>query len=72
MAATSRPTHRRSECAGTAKGRRRAASLRLSAAHLRFDRSIAALRKAALDQIDRQSLVSATLRAATDRLAAGL
>ncbi|WP_375408868.1 hypothetical protein [uncultured Methylobacterium sp.] len=71
MAATPRPSRLRATWPGTAQGRRRAAALRLSAAHRRFDRSIAALRKAALDQVDRQVVVSVALRAATDRLAAG-
>lgn len=71
MAATSRPSRSRGPWPGTAQRRRRAAALRLSAAHQRFDRSIAALRKAALDQVDRQLVVSAALRAATDRLVAG-
>jgi len=71
MAATLRLSRSRGASPKSAQGRRRAAALRLSAAHRRFDRSIAVLRKAALDQVDRQLLVSAALRAATDRLAAG-
>ncbi|KQT19982.1 hypothetical protein ASG40_04060 [Methylobacterium sp. Leaf399] len=53
----------------TARGRRRAAVLRFGLAQRRFERSIAALREAALDEVDRQVAVSATLRAAADRLA---
>ncbi|NEU14080.1 hypothetical protein G3T14_18375 [Methylobacterium sp. BTF04] len=53
-----------------ARGRRRAAALRLHTARQRFDRSMIALRKAALDHIDSQDHVSATLRATLDRLVA--
>lgn len=71
MAAIPRPSRPRSPGPKSAHWRCRAASLRLSAAHRRFDRSIDALCKAALDQVDRQVVVSDALRAATDRLAAG-
>lgn len=42
--------------------RDRAARLRLGAARIRFDRSMVVLRRAALDQVDRQMRVSETLR----------
>ena len=71
MADTPRLAPARGPSPKSAHGRRRAAALRLSAAHRRFDLSIAALSKAALDQVDRQLAVSAALRAATVRLAAG-
>ncbi|MBX9934451.1 MAG: hypothetical protein K2Y56_23540 [Methylobacterium sp.] len=54
---------------GSVRHRRRLAALRLSAAHQRFERSIAMLRCAALDQVDKQVLVSIALRIAADRLA---
>lgn len=71
MADTPHSSRPRGPWPKSAHSRRRAAALRLSAAHRRFDRSITALRKAALDQVDRQLVVSDALRAATDRLAAG-
>ena len=71
MAATPRSSRPRGPSPKSAHGRRRAALLRLSAAHRRYDLSLAALRKATLDQVDRQLALSAALRAATVRLAAG-
>lgn len=55
---------------GSAGTRRRgdAASGRLRAAHLDFDDSIVALRKAALDHVDVQDLASTALRANLDRI----
>lgn len=55
---------------GRTRCRDRAAAIRLSAARDRFDLSMAALRKAALDHVDRQALVSTALRAALVRMAA--
>ncbi|MEH3118283.1 MAG: hypothetical protein PGN25_12025 [Methylorubrum populi] len=50
-------------------GRQRshAAARRLETARYGFERSLAALRKAALDHIDSQDLVSLTLRRCLDR-----
>ncbi|MCJ2080647.1 hypothetical protein [Methylobacterium sp. J-090] len=50
--------------------RNRAARARLGAARRRFDLSTIALRKAALDHVDGEILVSAALQAALERLAA--
>ncbi|TXM68226.1 hypothetical protein FV218_18530 [Methylobacterium sp. WL69] len=49
--------------------RSRAAGLRLGAARRRFDLSTIALRRAALDHVDGEALVSAALRAALERVA---
>ena len=46
-----------------------AATSRLRSAHLVFDDSVVALRKAALDHVDCQDLASTALRANLDRLA---
>jgi len=50
--------------------RSRAAGARLGAARRRFDRSAIALRKAALDHVDGEILVSIALRATLEHLAA--
>lgn len=55
---------------GRTRRRDRAAAFRLRAARSRFDRSMVALRKAALDHVDCQVLVSTALQAALDRMAA--
>jgi hypothetical protein len=52
------------------RGRDRAAACRLRAARSRFDLSMVALRKAALDHVDCQVLVSTALRTVLDRMAA--
>ena len=52
------------------RDRRRLASIRLLAAHRRFERSVATLRRAALDQVDSHVLMSAALRMEADTLAA--
>lgn len=49
--------------------RSRAAGARLGAARRRFDLSAIALRKAALDHVDGEMLVSVALRASLARLA---
>lgn len=56
---------------GGLRHRDRMAAGRLRAAHRRFDLSMVVLRKAALDHVDCQHLVSTALREALDRLAAG-
>ncbi|WP_336487284.1 hypothetical protein [Methylobacterium nigriterrae] len=56
---------------GAARRRRRAAIGRLRAARSRFDGSLAALRKAALDHVDSQAVLCTALRACLARLAAG-
>lgn len=53
---------------GRARSRSDAASCRLRAAHLHFDDSVVALRKAALDHVDCQDLASTALRANLDRI----
>jgi hypothetical protein len=52
------------------RDRRRTAALRLRSARLHFERSSAALRRAALDHVDGHALVGAMLRATLARLAA--
>lgn len=51
----------------SARRRSRAAAGRLEAALCGFERSIVALRKAALDHVDSQDLASLTLRVFLDR-----
>lgn len=53
---------------GRAADRGRIAAVRLHAAHRRFDLSMIVLRKAALDHVDCQHLVSTALQATLDRL----
>lgn len=52
---------------GPAAARRRAAAGRLETARRGFERSIVALRTAALDHVDSQTLASLTLRLVLDR-----
>ena len=54
---------------GRIRTRGEAASIRLHAAHVVFDDSIVALRKAALDHVDCQDLASTALRANLARIA---
>lgn len=56
---------------GSARRRSRAAAGRLEAALRGFERSIVALRKAALDHVDSQDLACLTLRVFLDRQAEG-
>ncbi|GJD95731.1 hypothetical protein [Methylobacterium iners] len=56
--------------AGLRRNRSRRATLRLHSARERFDRSMARLRKAALDHIDSQMLVGLALRTALERFEA--
>ena len=50
---------------------RRLAALRLTDARRRFERSSLALRKAALDHVDRQAEIGSVLQATLARLAPG-
>ncbi|KQP94686.1 hypothetical protein ASF60_00235 [Methylobacterium sp. Leaf113] len=52
------------------RNRRRAATLRLCAARIRFDRSAAAVRRAARDHIDGHAVAGTRLRMALARLSA--
>jgi len=54
---------------GGARARRRAASGRLRAAHDGFERSMIALRKAALDHVDCQDVASVALQAVLSQVA---
>ena len=59
-----------SHVTGRRNRRRDRAACRLRAARSRFDLSMVALRKAALDHVDCQVLVSTALRTVLDRMAA--
>jgi len=55
---------------GGVRARRRAATGRLLAAHDRFELSMVALRKAALDHVDCQDVASVALQAVLSQVAA--